>query len=657
MSGTHVWLIGDTSAGGSTDPSFGRHDGDPRHRGPYTAANSVLRELVPAILARWPELAQRHDIEILNAAPELSALLQNRRPTLTSEAPPDSRTRFYPHDRVIWLGHGLTDLVLAHAARLGGGQTVVIADADRLDHTDNVWLAGLVRRADPAVLRLVLTSASTGVAEPLGGQLAGCTVARIGAASPVVVSAARDDAGGPGSARRYVRELCLTRHPAHRAAYESLTPARRARLHDAEADRLAERADQRADLAERSLLLGAIPFHRERGSDRAAAVAALADAQAHCLLRGFYEQVIALGRRVLALVDWATDHEQAWLATVKMTIAHQAMAQPDEAMALFDDACAHSADPSVHMQSAYGRAMVYTRYYEQDRRDLHKAKGLVNTAVALASMSPAPQRRAYNRTFNENGLALIEMHLGNTGEAVRLIESGIRRLDDEVEDSHALLHHSVLRYNYAQLMAKAAGPERAVEEYTKAIAGDPHHPDYYFERAGLLERLGRHDEAIADYTSAIRVAPPYPEPHYNRGDLLARAGDLEAACADFSRVLELSPTFVDAYVNRAGLLLELGRAGDAERDVEAGLALEPGNAHLLCLRGLLHLEHGRPDDARVALEAAVAADDQLAGGWANLGAVLFELGDTRPARRCLERSLALAEDPVVRDNLALAIAS
>ena len=646
MSGTHLWLLGDGALAehlaGSEAPTLGRHEGHVRHRGPYTAANTLLRGMVPAILAREPEQAQRHDIEILNAAPELSTVLENRRPTLTSEAARDSRTRFYPHDRVIWIGNGLTDLVLRHAGALGGGQSLMVTDVDRLDHTDNVWLAGLLRRADPSVLRLTLASPTAAVADPLGTELTRHAPVRTPATHAVPVGP-----GGPtATARNFVRGLCLSRDPAGRAAYDSLTPARRAVLHDAEADRLSASGGQ-------SARFGAIPYHRECGSDPAAAVEALAEAQTYCLLRGFYPRVVDLGTRLRNRLSWQDDPEASWLATVKMTIAHQAMAQPDEAMALFDDACANSVAPSVHMQSAYGRAMVYTRYYEQARRDLNKAKGLVNTAVALASMSPVQDRRAYHRTFNENGLALIEMHLGNTGEAVRLIEGGIARLDAEVAGGRTLLHHSVLRYNYAQLMTRAASPERAIEEYTKVIEGDPNHPDYYFERAALLERVGRLEDAVADYGHAIRVAPPYPEPYYNRGDLRARLGDLPGACADFARTCELDPAFVDAYVNRGALLLELGDLAAAHRDVHAGLAQAPENAHLWCLRGLLRYEDGRLDDAREAFERALSLDDGLAGGWANLGAVLHDLGRADAARGCLERSLALHDDPDVRDNLRL----
>jgi tetratricopeptide (TPR) repeat protein len=649
---THLWLVG-TSAlhtwlEGTARPTFGVHEGHARGRGAYTAAGALMRMVVPELLEQHAALVQRYDIEVLAAAPELAGLVTNQRTTLTSEADPQTRTRYYPHNRMAWIGNGLADLTLAAADLRGPGQTLVVTDADQLDATDNAWLAGLVRRADPQWLQVVLTTRGQAVSEPLATELAAHSERRPSATDELP---ARTELSAPADAvagaRAYVQGLCLSPGEDLRAAYRNLPEDARARLHDEEADRLVA-------LGEESLTRGAIPFHREHGSDRALAARTLSAAMADALMAGFYDQVVELGSRVRALVPWDDDAETCWLATVKMTIAYQAMGMPDEAMELFDDACANSTLPSVHMQSAYGRAMVYTRYYDEPRRDLRRAKGLINTAVVLAGLSTDDQRRAYNRTFNENGLALIDMHLGNVDEAVALIESGIARLDREVEGGRFLLHRSVLRYNHAQLMVRTGQIERAVQEYTHVLAEDPHHPDYWFERAALFERLGRHEEAIADYSEAIRVSPPYPEPIYNRGDLRMRTDDVEGALQDFSRVIDLDPTFVDAYVNKASLLLELGDLDAAERAVEDGLALEPQHPHLLSLKGVLRQEAGHLEAAREALVAATTVAPDLAVAWANLGAVLFDLGDVSGCITCLEKSLALTDDEDVRENLEVA---
>ena len=650
---THLWLHGESAldvwATAAASPTLGQYDGHRRLRGAYTAAGSLIRATVPGLIADDSDLAQRHDLEILAAAPELGTVLNNTRTTLTSEADPATRTRYYPHNRVTWVGNGLTDLVLQIAGDRGGAQSLVLTNVDHLDPTDNVWAAGLVRRSDPAVLRVVLVSDSADVAEPLASSIARFATSQV-APPGLDESVAFELPDATSYADSFVRSAGLSRDPAARVAYDVLSGETRAALHDAEADRLTA-------LGERSLCLGAVTYHRELGSDPKAAVESLTSAMQYCLMAGFYDQVVELGTRVAPLVPWEDNQEARWLSTVKMTIAHQAMGQPDEAMELFDEACANSLLPSVHMQSAYGRAMVYTRYYDEARRDLRKAKGLVNTAIALAGLSSDAQRQAYNKTFNENGLALVDMHLGNLDEAVELIEGGIARLDSEVEQGRFLLHRSVLRYNHAQLMVRTASLEQALAEYDQIIAEDPNHPDYYFDRAGLLARAGRDEDAMANYTAAVTVGPPYPEPYYNRGEILMRHGDIDGAIRDFSRVLDLDPEFVDAYVNRASLLFELGRLEEAERDVRTGLELAPEQPHLLCLLGLLQQAAGRVDEAESCYQAAVTADPDLAGAWANLGVVLFEREEIERSRECFERSLALEDDETVRANLGLVLAA
>ena len=645
----HLWLA-DCSTHRASDPAvtFGRHDGHERLRGPFTAAGSLVRTLIPGILADDPDLARRYDIEILAAAPDLSLILSNARPTLTSEADPLTRTRYYPHNRAGWIGNGLTDVVLARAVALGGRQSLWFDNVDHLEPTDARWISGLVRRSDPAVLRIVCTSNSgtaRGDLEVTLRRYAEC-VRTIGKLPQPTQASAQE------LAARFVSGHCRSDNQDEQRAYAGLSATARAALHDNEANVLAAEPSSDAVWGR-----GALAFHLEHGSDPTIRGAdALAHAQEQCLMAGYYDAVVDFGHRVRALLSWPNDQERYWLATVKMTVALQAMGRPDEAMELFDDACANSTMPSVHMQAAYGRAMVYTRYYDEPRRDLRKAKGLINTAVALAALSSDDQRRAYNRTFNENGLALVDMHLGEIDTAVDLIESGIARLDGEVEGGRYLLHRSVLRYNHAQLMVRAGRLDAAIEEYGRILIEDPHHPDYWFDRAVLFERLGRIDDAIADYTSATFAGPPYPEPYYNRAELLLHRGDNDAALAGFSRVLDLDPTFIDARINRAWIRLDAGDLDGAESDVTAGLELDPAQPHLLCLRGLVQQAAGSLEAARSSFEAAVTVDPSLASAWASLGALLYETGDQIGACNCLRRSLELQEDPDVRDNLEVALA-
>src|SRR5439155_22189678 len=82
-----------------------------RLRGPYTAAGTIASELVPAVLERDPGLVRRYDIELLSAAPELSALVPGSRETLTSMAIPAERTRYYARLRTRRIANGLAELL------------------------------------------------------------------------------------------------------------------------------------------------------------------------------------------------------------------------------------------------------------------------------------------------------------------------------------------------------------------------------------------------------------------------------------------------------------------------------------------------------------------------------------------------------------------
>jgi tetratricopeptide (TPR) repeat protein len=618
---------------------------DRRRRGPYTAAGSLVRAVAADAVARVPELVARHDVELLTVAPELAGAIECRRETLTSSSSPEERTRFYPRARSRRVAHGLVEFLDAYVASLGGARTVLVEGIGQADGTDAEWLAILLRRSDPARLCVVLAGGIDDPRSELGLAIDRHTL-------PVAFTAALTEPDETDStwalADRYVGGDCTSDDPRFVAAYEAATETVRAALHDL-------RAAELEALDEQSLRLGAIPFHHERGSDpQGAGVASLLAAVEHGVLMGFYESVIELGRRCLALLDWDLRPEECWLVVAKVATAMTSLDRADEAADLYDEACASSTLPSVHLQAAYGRAMLFTRFYEDGRLDHQRAKAWINTAIAISLLLPEGERRAFNLTFNENGLALIEMHLGDVEESLRLVTAGLDRLDAEAGPDRQSLHRSVLRYNRAQLLNRLGRVGDAFDEYSRVIDADPNHSEYYFERAAVLRNLGRLDEAVADYETAIRLSPPYPEPHFNLADLAAELGDHTRALAALGYVLELEPDFVDAHLARADIAYQLGDIERATADVEVGLAVAPDHPQLLCLAGVLALEDGRADDARRAFDAALLVDDSLVEAWANRAVLAFESGDAEGALGDLSAALAIEDTPDLRMNRALA---
>jgi tetratricopeptide (TPR) repeat protein len=615
-----------------------------RLRGPYTAAGTVARAVVPHALRVRPKLVDRHQIELMSVAPELGALIDASRHTLTSLAVPKERTRFYSKLRTQRLSHGVMEFLEWHLRAEGGARASLVVHAvESADHTDAEFLAILLRRMDPALLTVVVVSVGDTVPAPLEEALHRYADCRVVPVAPVEsVESIGDDLA---AATAYVESDGTLDHLA--AAYARVPAETRAALHDRRADALGD---------ERSVALGALPYHREHGTDPAGAGGdALADAVNYCVDMGFYEATIDYCARGRAIIDWREQIPHWWTFTTKTTVSLAALGRADEAADLYAETIAFTDLPRVHMQAAYATGMIYTRHIEVSKRDHVRAKGLLNQAIALATLLFDGKERAFRVVFNRNGLALVEAHLGNLEEALRLVTEGLELLDAELELHEHQLHRSVLVHNRASVLVGLGRLTEAVAAYDAVIAVDPNYPDYYLDRGNALHRLGRDDEALADYDTAIRLGPPFPEAQYNRAELLIDRGELTEALATLDYVLVLDPDMVDAYVNRAGLLLDDGRVAEAERDARTGLALDEDNAHLRTVLGQAHAEYSRYEAARAELDRALVTAPDLVSALVARATVAHELGDTSAALADLDRAVELAPaDPAIIYNRAFA---
>lgn len=631
-------------------------DAHRRLRGPYTATGTLLRAVVPGLLQSHPDLVTRQDTEILSVTPELRGLVPATRETLTSLSAPEERTRYYSRLRTSRMSHGLAEFLRDYLADVGP-RALVVENIEHADATDAEFLAILLRRLDPGLLRVVVCSGTEELPDtPLRGAVEQWAQYFPVLPSPVVKTTPTGDGkaadGAPADdaslAEAYVEGDCTSDDPQLLAAYERTEPSERQRLHD-------ERAARLEALGEESLRFGAIPYHREHGADPAGAgAAALQFAVDNCSLRGFYHATVELADRARELIGWDQPERRYFMVTSRLTTAYAVLEQPQEAEKLYQEACRCSTHPLIHMGAAYATGMLYTRHYDPARIDHAKARALVNQAIAFASQFQDPKERRFQSVFMNNGLALVEVHQGNLPAALELLDEGIAALDRELGPDEQRLHRSVLHHNRANVYSGLELLEEAAAEFSTVIGLDPNYPEYYFDRGNLLRRLGRDDEALADYETAIRLSPPFHEAFYNRGDIRADRGDVEGALADFDYVLDIDPDFVDAYVNRAGIRLAAGEWDAARQDAEAGLAREPQNAFLHTVIGQIHAAQGAQPAARISFDRALEQDPDQVAALAGRAACAHDSGDPATALADLDRAVALAPDAAdLRFNRAM----
>jgi tetratricopeptide (TPR) repeat protein len=670
-----------------------------RLRGPYTGVDTVLATVLPSARRRWPELVEQHRVELLYGMPELEELIGEAPRTLASQSPFSQRTRFFGSGMIRCMSQGVVTFLLEYARRVAeAGERMPELFFDEMheaEPTTREFVALLVRRADPQVLRVTVGETADGADAADTADGADATVAtdelaavlaahaetveavETGGATGITGAAEGAEAGGAvragtaggppagghpapdrtrtadGLVAAYVRSDGTGDDPAELAAYEQASQERPEyvrRLHDERAALLEPDAGPRT-------LLGAVAYHRERGGDPGGTGRrTLLDALVFCVNTGFSAAVVDLGRRGRALTDPVADWRDYWEFTHQAASACIPIGRLTESLELYHDLLERYTDPKVHMMTSYAIAMLHTRFFSPRDHDL--ALRWQNNAVAIAGILPDPEERRTFTVFHRNGLALVEMHRRNFARALELIESGIDWLDAELGSDEWQLHRSQLLYNRARLLAATGRTEQAFADYSTLVELDPYYTDYLSERARISRDRGDLDAALADYDRAVELAPPFPELFYNRGTARADADDTEGALADFGYVLEMEPDDLDTILARTELLLETGELDDAERGVAAGLRVRPEEPRLLCMQGTIQLQRGSLGDALTHLDAALARDPRYPAALINRAVAHFQQDHPAAAVDDLTAALDLVgEDPDLLLNRGIAHAA
>jgi Flp pilus assembly protein TadD len=187
-------------------------------------------------------------------------------------------------------------------------------------------------------------------------------------------------------------------------------------------------------------------------------------------------------------------------------------------------------------------------------------------------------------------------------------------------------------------------PELALEEFKKAVKGDPKSP-YFQKGLGLAcTQLRKYDDAVAAFRKALQINPYYVDVRNDLGTALMLSGkrsegkaefvaayndptnpspDLSArnlgqayleeknyteATSWFRSSINKNKTLVDAHTGLAEALLGLQRPDEAVPVLESALKEIPGDLSLLLGLGEAYYRAGRFTEARARLDEVMKKD-------------------------------------------------
>jgi tetratricopeptide (TPR) repeat protein len=140
--------------------------------------------------------------------------------------------------------------------------------------------------------------------------------------------------------------------------------------------------------------------------------------------------------------------------------------------------------------------------------------------------------------------------LGRYAEAESFLKRALAGLDDPVT-----------HYNLGLLMAVTGRPTEAVEEYERALEGDPANSDARGNLAAALVRLGQLDRASRELARVLEYDSENPTARTNLGLVMLQQGRPGAAVEQFRHALRIDPGFAPAAEALRSLAQDSGNDG------------------------------------------------------------------------------------------------
>jgi tetratricopeptide (TPR) repeat protein len=276
-------------------------------------------------------------------------------------------------------------------------------------------------------------------------------------------------------------------------------------------------------------------------------------------------------------------------------------------------------------------------------------------------------------------LALIELDLGNAGEAEKLLEQ-LRSLpvQRDVKVFYAVNRNSCRDLANSIDHANAPGhssPDTAEFYYQLAVQLQQR---FHYASAVELIRLAQANEGSSARvlyvagTSCLNLDPQAPEPiqflrgavernpkfdqaYYILGRAYTRRGDLEGALQSYREAARLRPD-PSYFLSLGKTLTKSGNSSEPDQDhaiaaYEQALALDPSYAEAHLELGRLYVQMKNLEKARTQLQKAIELEPDFYEADYLLGRLLYSMGDSEQSRGYMasfeEKKSVLMEQSVV----------
>ncbi len=232
---------------------------------------------------------------------------------------------------------------------------------------------------------------------------------------------------------------------------------------------------------------------------------------------------------------------------------------------------------------------------------------------------------------------LLRHHAGQRGPEEQ--ERAVRDFTAALATGPPIAWIAFERGHARDMLGDVAG---AIEDYGKAVQIDPRHAKAWYNRGCGRQDRGDLAGAIDDYSRALGVDPGYTSAWSNRGNARRALGDLPGAIEDFGKALAINPKLAPAWNNRGAARRAQGDLGGAIEDYGKALENSPAFTEAWYNRGFARAAQGDLDGAIEDYGRALALDPREPDAWTNRGNARRARGDLAGAIADYEKALDVA---------------
>jgi len=186
--------------------------------------------------------------------------------------------------------------------------------------------------------------------------------------------------------------------------------------------------------------------------------------------------------------------------------------------------------------------------------------------------------------------------------------------------------------------------QNSITLFTDVVEKFPNSANAYWYRGNAYRDYKQLDKAILDYSKAIALNPSYDAAYFNRANSLAALEKHENALPDYDKTIELNPTYAPAYLNKANSLYALKRYDEAMIFYQKTIATDTSYQAANLGMGDIYVVKNEPAKAKPIYEQYLLKHPTDARALNSLGVAQYNSNEQATACESWKKAAALGNN-------------